>query len=79
MTPSFEVTVPPLRSGAKIGSFRANFQDFCSYLFQYICNSLGTWRIVFLRMGSRGLMERKKDWRMERGGGNRGTKDRITR
>gem|GEM_PF-4215101 len=48
MVPSFEVTVPPLRSGAKIGSLLTNFQDFCSYLFCFSANSLGTWWIVFV-------------------------------
>jgi len=47
MVPSFEVTVPPLRSGAKIGSFRANFQAFCFILFQYTPNYLSGWKILF--------------------------------
>ncbi len=47
MVSSFEVTVPPLRSGAKIGSFRAYFQAFCFIFFQYIPNSLSGWEILF--------------------------------
>ncbi len=47
MIPSFEVTVPPLRSGAKIGSFRAYFQAFCSYYFHFGPNSLSEWKILF--------------------------------
>ncbi|MEI2274779.1 hypothetical protein OHD16_21735 [Sphingobacterium sp. ML3W] len=55
------VTVPPLRSGAKIGSLLTNFQAFCSYLFQYICNSLGTWRIVFVKQHLGGRRGAKMD------------------
>jgi len=47
MVSSFEVTVPPLRSGAKIGSFLTNFQAFCFIFFQYIPNSLSGWEILF--------------------------------
>jgi len=47
MIPSFEVTVPPLRSGAKIGSFPTNFQAFCSYYFHFISNYLSGWKILF--------------------------------
>jgi len=47
MIPSFEVTVPPLRSGAKIGSLLTNFQAFCSYYFHFGPNSLSGWEILF--------------------------------
>jgi len=47
MAPSFEVTVPPLRSGAKIGSLDTNFQAFCFILFQYTPNYLSGWKILF--------------------------------
>jgi len=47
MAPSFEVTVPPLRSGAKIGSLDTNFQAFCFILFQYTPNCLSGWKILF--------------------------------
>ena len=47
MIPSFEVTVPPLRSGAKIGTFGTNFQAFCPYFFCFCPNPLDRWTIVF--------------------------------
>jgi len=40
MISSFEATVPPLRSGAKIGSLNTNFQAFCSYYFHFSLNCL---------------------------------------
>jgi len=47
MVPSLEVTVPPLRSGAKIGSLDTNFQAFCSYYFHLTRNCLSGWKILF--------------------------------
>ncbi|MGJ1412179.1 hypothetical protein ACR78Z_21125 [Sphingobacterium thalpophilum] len=38
---------PPLRSGAKIGTFGTNFQDFCAYFFRFCPNPLDRWTIVF--------------------------------
>ena len=47
MVPSCEATVPPLRSGAKIGSLNTNFQAFCSYYFHLTRNCLSGWKILF--------------------------------
>jgi len=55
MVSSFEVTVPPLRSGAKIGSFLTNFQAFCSYYFHFGPNSLSGWEILFVKQDSRAV------------------------
>ncbi|RKO69323.1 hypothetical protein D7322_22310 [Sphingobacterium puteale] len=65
MVTSLEATLPPLRSGAKIGRFRADFQDFCFIFFQYPCNSLGTWWILFVKQDPGGSGGRK--WTVIRG------------
>jgi hypothetical protein len=64
MASSFEVTVPPLRSGAKIGSLRTNFQDFCSNLFHLSLNCLSGWEILFVKQviaGEKLLIRRRND------------------
>ncbi|MGJ1406208.1 hypothetical protein, partial [Sphingobacterium siyangense] len=64
MIPSFEVTVPPLRSGAKIGRLLTNFQAFCSYLFHFALNCLERCEILFVKqvIGRLGWLIRLPDW-----------------
>ncbi len=54
MITPFGATVPPLRSGAKIGSFYNHFQAFCSYLFHFSANWLYPWGIVFVKQDPAG-------------------------